>query len=129
MSSRAGLANRVKVWFYRTLSERRRYPRAHLSVKATNPNSGAFSYYQATNISLSGMFLKAEEPQEVGNVLRLQFTLPTAGGEKEININAEVVRIQEQTNDTPYPSGMGVKFLDLSEDSQQVIHSFIKMKV
>ena len=120
----------IKVAFFRKFAEKRKYPRVPFSVKVTNHDSGNFSYYQATNISVGGMFLKADEPPSLGAVLELRFSLPTSDNrDQEIQVQAQVVRVQSPSPDGQFPSGMGVKFLSLPREAQKTIKAFIRRKM
>ncbi len=119
-------AKKLKALFYKTRGERRKYPRVHLSIKVVNLESGNFSYYQATNLSMGGMFIKSVEPLPAGTKLEFSFSL---NENKEINASGRVVRVQTHSNrpDSP-PSGMGIKFDPLDSDSARAIADFISKK-
>jgi uncharacterized protein (TIGR02266 family) len=67
-----------------------------------------------TNISRSGVFIKAKSPLPVGTRVDLRFTIITDGIET-IEGEGEVVRVSED------PPGMGVVFKNLTSYSQQII--------
>jgi len=120
------LWNKLKVSYFKSSSDKRKYPRLAISIKVTNMESGSFTYYQATNISLGGMFLKSSEPLPLGTPLSLQFSLPSMS---KINVSAKVVRIQQANTDDSFSSGMGVRFGKLPHNVSEAIDSFIKMKM
>jgi uncharacterized protein (TIGR02266 family) len=122
------LLTRIKVNFFRNVADKRKYPRVPLSVRVTNHDSGNFSYYQATNISIGGMFLKANEPLPIGARLDLEFSLPNLE-DQAIKVQAEVVRLQKSDPSSTFPSGMGVKFLTPSRETTKAIKSFIGKKM
>jgi uncharacterized protein (TIGR02266 family) len=120
----------IRIAFFRRIADKRKYPRVPFSVKVTNHVSGSFSYYQATNISVGGMFLKADEPLPVGAVLDLRFSLPDSDNrEREIKAQAQVVRVQPPSPDGQYHSGMGVKFISLPRDASRIIRSFVRREM
>jgi uncharacterized protein (TIGR02266 family) len=120
----------IKIAFFRRIADNRKYPRVPFSVKVTNHVSGSFSYYQATNISIGGMFLKADEPLPVGAVLDLRFSLPDSDNrERDLQIQAQVIRVQAPSPDGQFPSGMGVKFLTLPRDARKIVRSFVRRKM
>lgn len=114
-----------KASFFKKVSEKRKYPRVPISVKVTNLSSGNFTYYQASNISAGGMFIKADEPLSVGSELRLRFSLP---GAEDIKVHAKVVRNQSGDPAKGVPSGMGIRFIDVGDEDREVINQFIDMK-
>lgn len=118
-----GLIRRLRVLYYKSISDKRKYPRVPISVKVTNLKSGSFAYYQATNISVGGMFLKSDKPHPPGARLNIKFSLPDLG---EVDIAADVVR--NQPAGTPYPPGMGVKFRELPPGVLAAIEGFVKRK-
>jgi uncharacterized protein (TIGR02266 family) len=67
-----------------------------------------------SNISRSGAFVRTREPWPVGTRLRMKFTI-LADDPEIFEATAEVVRVSET------PSGMGVSFLELTEDSRRLI--------
>ena len=120
------LLNRIRSFYYSIVADKRKYPRVSIGVKVTNLQSGLFTYYLATNISVGGMFLKADEPLPRGTRLDLKFSMPEMD---EILLEAEVVRIQKAGADSRIPSGMGVKFVNVPAESREAIESFVKMKL
>jgi uncharacterized protein (TIGR02266 family) len=67
-----------------------------------------------TNVSRSGAFILSREPWPVGTKLRLRFTV-LADDPEILEGSAEVVRVSDT------PPGMGVAFLELTEDSKKLI--------
>jgi uncharacterized protein (TIGR02266 family) len=67
-----------------------------------------------TNISRSGAFIRTRDPWPVGSRLRLRFTV-MADDPEILEGVAEVVRVSER------PRGMGVEFVELSEQSKRII--------
>jgi len=120
------LRHRIKGPYYRRISNKRKYPRVPLSVKVTNLNSGNFTYYQAGNISVGGMFLKAAEPFEPGTPLNLMISLPD---KREIELAATVVRVQDEDEDLGFHAGMGISFNEVSEEVEEAIENFVGKRV
>jgi hypothetical protein len=97
----ARIVRKFRAGFFRGMAEKRKYTRVPLSVKVTYLNSGSFSYYHASNISIGGMFIKANEPLPVGSPLALK---------------------------DPYPSGMGLRFTEISKEARRAVEAFVNMK-
>jgi len=125
MMALIGLKRKIRTAYYTIVSEKRKYSRIPISVRVTKLDSGSFTYYQASNISVGGMFLKADNPLQPGSRLRLSFSL---GEDEGIEVDAEVVRVQPPGADTTHPSGMGIKFLGLTPESRDAIKSFVAKK-
>jgi type IV pilus assembly protein PilZ len=104
-------------------SDRRRHLRKPLSLKVTNQKSGFFTYYISSDISVGGMFLRADEPLPVGTMLDLEFTLPRSA--HTIRTSAGVVRIVAPSPELTYPSGMGIRFHDLKPEDRDEIEKFV----
>ncbi len=118
---------KLKYYFNRFIlrktRDRRRYLRKPLSLKVTNQQSGFFTYYVSIDISAGGMFLRAEEPLPVGTRLDLEFNLP--GDDIAVRTAAEVVRIVAPSLDLERPSGMGIRFLDITKEQRKDIEKFV----
>ncbi len=82
-------------------------------------------YVFSDNISESGIFLASAIPMQIGTRAFLSFTLPTGA---EVRTIGEVVRITAEKGKSvrkdPQRTGMGIRFLDLSEDQRRRINSF-----
>ena len=68
-----------------------------------------------SDVSASGAFIDSLNPVPVGSRMTLKFTLPTGG----VVVNAEVVHSMPQF-------GMGVRFLDLSEEQRRRIERAVE---
>ena len=78
---------------------------------------GDFVAEHATNLSQSGMFIRASQPPEKGSLVFLQFSLED--GSQLVEGVAEVVRtVLPGTNEPP---GFGVQFKEMNPDSVALI--------
>jgi len=109
-----------------TTSNRRRYPRVPLSLLVQykfNSLEEFISEY-ALNISLGGMFIKTTEPREKGILVYFQFTL--ADGSKLIEGLGRVVWVnQVDINNADKVPGMGIEFINMDEESMQLIEEIV----
>ena len=71
-----------------------------------------------SNISRSGCFVRTRDPWPVGTRLNLRFTVLLEDLEI-VEARGEVVRVSER------PRGMGVKFIDLSVASRDVVDRIV----
>jgi type IV pilus assembly protein PilZ len=80
----------------------------------------------ATNLSAGGIFIRTDDPREVGTMLYLQFFLKD--GKKLIEGLGRVVHsIPPGTGDKV--AGMGIEFVSLDEESQRLIDSVISTQL
>ena len=74
------------------------------------------------NISNRGMFVKTPRPLPPNT--KLSLTIPLPGVIKQINVLGEVAWVSQQTVGNG-PRGMGIRFVDLSQEDQQIISAFV----
>ncbi|HWM89130.1 MAG TPA: PilZ domain-containing protein [Thermoanaerobaculia bacterium] len=84
--------------------------------------SGFISEYSA-NISPTGMFITANNPEPPGGVLDFEFQL--GDGFEIIQGKGEVVWTRAVAEGPHRPAGMGIRFLDLSEGSKDLIYRIV----
>lgn len=84
--------------------------------------SGFISEYSA-NISPGGLFLRTLEPRPPGTVLDLEFRL--GDGYELIRGRGEVIWVRAEDEGTARPAGMGIRFLELSEGSRELIYRIV----
>jgi len=107
--------------------DKRKSPRKPFQIKVTNLKSGFFTYYLSSDISAGGMFLQTQEPLPKGTPLDLQFSLPNRN--QPLKFQAEVVRVVPPSPDSPLPSGMGIRFVNLAEDIRRQIREFVELPI
>lgn len=88
--------------------------------------SGFLSEYSA-NISPGGFFLRTRTPQAQGTVLDFEFRL--GDGFELINGRGEVVWVRPEDEGPARPAGMGIRFLDLSPGSKELIYRIVDQHV
>jgi uncharacterized protein (TIGR02266 family) len=84
--------------------------------------SGFISEYSA-NISPTGMFIVSSNPEPQGRILELEFRL--GDGFEIIQGQGEVVWSRSVADGPLRPPGMGIRFLDLSEGSKDLIYRIV----
>lgn len=99
---------------------RRKHPRTALSllVQYRFDTFEEFLSEYASNISLGGMFIRTEEPREVGQLVYIQFWLKD--GSKLIEGLGKVVRVNSP-NDSDRVVGMGIEFVNFDPESMELI--------
>ncbi|MFQ5528709.1 MAG: TIGR02266 family protein, partial [Thermoanaerobaculia bacterium] len=78
----------------------------------------------AGNISPGGMFVKTHSPHEPGE--RFEFACSLADGFPLVCGRGEVVWVREAPGSEDRPAGMGVRFLELFENSGELIAKIIE---
>jgi uncharacterized protein (TIGR02266 family) len=89
-----------------------------LTINKEFESFDAFIQEYVTNISRTGVFIKANKPPKVGTKVNLHFTIIMDGIET-IEGTGEVVRVE---NDPP---GMGVVFRELSAYSKDLLEKLL----
>jgi uncharacterized protein (TIGR02266 family) len=98
---------------------RRQNPRVKkmltLSIRSQAGLAKAFS----EDVSLGGMFIRTSSPLALDEVFNLKIQLP--GEENPLDVGCQVcwVRSEAQAREQGRPSGMGVKFIQMSESDKQ----------
>jgi molecular chaperone DnaK len=84
--------------------------------------SGFLSDFSA-NISPGGMFIRTRAPQPPGTVLEFEFRL--GDGFELIRGRGEVVWVRPEDEGPTRPGGMGLRFLELSQGSKELIYRIV----
>ncbi|HWN43582.1 MAG TPA: TIGR02266 family protein [Thermoanaerobaculia bacterium] len=84
--------------------------------------AGFISEYSA-NISPTGMYITTNKPEPPGSVLDFEFQL--GDGFEIIQGKGEVVWIRAVSEGPSRPAGMGIRFLELSEGSKELIYRIV----
>jgi len=84
--------------------------------------SGFISEY-SSNISPTGMFIVTDSPEPAGRILDLEFRL--GDGFEIIKGQGEVVWARTASDGPSRPPGMGIRFLELSPGSQDLIYRIV----
>jgi type IV pilus assembly protein PilZ len=100
-----------------TVVERRRAPRAPVTVRVHYGTIDAMFSEFTRNVNEGGLFVQTTEPLEMDEVVVLQFTLP--GAETPVQARGRVVRIEEGV-------GMGIEFEKLDGSSREAIDVLVR---
>lgn len=88
--------------------------------------SGFISEYSA-NISPGGLFLRTRNPRPPGTVVDFEFRL--GDGFELIKGRGEVIWVRAEDEGPSRPAGMGIRFLELSEGSRDLIYRIVDQHV
>jgi len=104
-------------------SERRQHERVVVDIEVDYRADDTFLFAYITDISVMGIFVQTNNPEEVGTRLNLCFQMPpTADGDGRLmQLEGEVTWINPQRPDDPSGRnpGMGIRFVNL-EDQDRV---------
>jgi len=81
----------------------------------------------SSNLSMTGMFIRSDNPQEPGTVFDFEFKV--ADGLKLIQGKAEVIWARYEQQSADRPPGMGVTFVDLDNESKRLIRWIVERHV
>lgn len=104
--------------------DRRRHPRVPLNLLIQyrfDTFDEAMSAY-AADLSEGGLFIETDELREIGDMIYLQFAM--RDGTRLIEALGRVVRIVPPSEDSE--GGMGVEFVSLDGDSQDLVQQAVK---
>ncbi len=74
------------------------------------------------NISKGGLFIRTERPLKEGEKFLLKMQLPDLS--EPMKLNCEVAWTREQSETEKRPSGMGVKFCEMSKQDSQILNRY-----
>jgi type IV pilus assembly protein PilZ len=110
--------------------EKRRTPRAPVSIRIDYSTVDHLFWDFASNINEGGLFVESNNPLDVGTTVQLKFFLPDL--ESPIETLGEVVWVgsnafdSDQEGGSPDSIGMGIQFKEIGEESKQAINLLIK---
>ena len=109
------------------MEERRADPRVPVELEVHYRSAQEFLTAYTVNISGGGIFIKTREPLPLNQVVHLRFTLP--GIAHVFNLHGLVVWTNPQPSRSSFPSGMGIKFMNLDPEGKKLIAGFVKAKL
>ena len=81
----------------------------------------------AGNISTGGMFLKTIHPQDPGTEVDFEFRLED--GYTLVEGKGEVAWVRETAQGPDKPPGMGLRFIDLPDDSWKLVRRIVEQRL
>ena len=99
-----------------------RSPMIVLEAKFEKGRKTFFGY--AKNISRGGMFIASVNPKDPGSQFLVELPLPEPINQK-VQCSCEVVWNRIYTKNARHEPGMGLKFLNLSDDMAQAIEAWV----
>jgi len=102
--------------------EKRDAPRTLIKIQINIESEGAYLYDYSWDMGEGGIFISTEKPLSVGETVKLKFILPEVL--EEVEATGKVAWVNPPGSVDP-PPGMGVKFVDLSEEMRNHIQEVI----
>jgi uncharacterized protein (TIGR02266 family) len=105
------------------MQDRRADPRAEVELDLQYQSVQEFLAAYTRNISGGGVFVQSPDPQPLNQKVLLRFSLP--GIDRKFEVHGMVVWVNTAATRSSFPSGMGIKFLDLEPEEQKLITDFV----
>jgi uncharacterized protein (TIGR02266 family) len=102
-------------------AERRTSLRVPAEIWVEETRAGEVYFQRTVNLSEGGLFFERTIPHPKGTIVNLKFSLPES--EKVIQCKGEIVNLPKNTEGL----GMGIKFVDLSDEHRAEIVSFVRL--
>ena len=105
------------------MSEQRIHPRVDVKIEVQYQPVQDFQTAQSMNISIGGIYVCT--PQPLPRDHRLLLRIPLPGVAEPLSISGVVVWSNPGTSRSPFPPGMGIKFLDVVETEAKLLADFV----
>jgi type IV pilus assembly protein PilZ len=102
----------------------RKEARAQKSLSLSFKDRDSFIKAYTGNISRGGLFIKTERLLKEGEKFALKLHLPELS--KPMKFDCEVAWTREQSETEKRPSGMGVKFCEMSRQDSQILNRYVQ---
>ena len=106
----------------RSFDERREQPRHTIRLDVNYRHGDNYLFSRSSNLSEMGIFLVTDAPMSTGTKLELRFAVQ--GDDNPIEVMGVVVWIDPGTDGAE--PGMGIRFLDPSEDTKRRVKALIR---
>lgn len=120
------MARIVEVVAQPTGAERRTATRVDLEIEVGLETDSNFYTGLTQDISTGGLFVATHRLRPIGERVVLKFGLPNT--QQPIVVEGEVRWLREAGVHTDAPTGMGLKFLNLSSQARMSIASFLNKR-
>jgi len=107
-------------------ADKRAKLRAPLMIKRIRLDDGEKAFFgYSTNLSCSGLFISTVNPADPGSRFQIEIPLPEPIN-RDVRCQCETVWKRSYSPKSPYEPGMGLRFIDLSEEDKQEIDTWAK---
>jgi uncharacterized protein (TIGR02266 family) len=104
------------------MAERREETRAEVAIEIHYRTAQEFLAAYTKNISGGGIFIRTAQPQPLNQAVHVRFTLPSVA--HTFDFRGIVVWTNLSTRGS-FPTGMGIKFLDMQPKDAELLTSFV----
>jgi len=108
-------------------AERRVHPRADVNLEVHYRTAHEFMVAYAKNISGGGICIRTAKPLPLNSEVQLRFHLP--GVPSPFEVKGLVVWTNPFAGQTAFPTGMGIKFLELGPNEKQILDEFVRSQL
>jgi len=105
------------------MPERRVEPRTEVELEVRYQTAQEFLSAYSRNISGGGIFIRTQQPLPLNREVQLRFSLP--GIDRTFMVRGLVVWTNPHPSRSSFPSGMGIKFMDLDPVAKKIVAGFI----
>jgi uncharacterized protein (TIGR02266 family) len=109
-------------------AERREHFRHDMEVEVGFETESNFFTGLTQDISEGGLFVATHDLKPVGTIMKIQFNLPGAGGPMTIESEVRWLRESSSLHRSDGPHGMGLRFLNLSDEQKNIITNFLTQR-
>lgn len=102
-----------------------RDPRIPKALAVTYQDGPSLVKAYAKDISPGGLFISTNNPLKQGEKFHLRLQIPGLLEPMEIQCEVAWARLQEEQKSTA-PFGMGVKFIDLTDENRELLQPYIQ---
>jgi len=102
-----------------------RVPRV-MSLTISSPAGLVRSFSE--DMSIGGMFIRTSNPLMIGDTFSLVLNLPERDLQMEIDCEVSWVRSEDYASESK-PAGMGVKFIEMSDENQKLLKNELKKTI
>ncbi len=105
--------------------EKRLFERKRLRSRVVfeDESGEGFIYFYSTDVSSGGIFFESDVPLKIGTKVFLSFNLPPEN--KIVRATGTVVRVEREKGGATV-LGMGIQFVDITDQAQQQLDQYIK---
>ena len=107
--------------------KRREDPRVDVDLEIQYRTAQEFTAAYAKNISGGGVFIRTQQPLPLNSEVQVRFTLP--GVSRPFVVHGLVVWTNPHPSRSSFPPGMGIKFMELAPEAEEIIARFVKEKL
>lgn len=108
-------------------AEQRADPRAEVNLEVRYRSAHDFMAAYAKNLSGGGICIRTAKPLPLNSEVQLRFSLP--GVPTPFEVKGLVVWVNPFAGQTTFPTGMGIKFVELGPDEKKVIDDFVRAEL